>query len=99
MFRKSILPALLIFAGNLAAADEGPMPDAGRGELLYSNHCIACHNAQVHWREKKLATDWRRLLAEVRRWQEISGLDWSHDDVVAVTQYLNGLHYRYPVPD
>ncbi len=31
--------------------------DILRGELLYTAHCIACHNAQIHWRNKKLATD------------------------------------------
>ena len=99
MFRKSILAVLLVLAGNFAAADERPVRDVGRGELLYSTHCIACHDTQVHWRDKKLVTDWRSLQAEVRRWQEISGLGWSDDDVTAVTRYLNTLHYRYPAPD
>lgn len=29
---------------------------ADRGQLLYSLHCVSCHDTEVHWREKKLAT-------------------------------------------
>jgi len=40
-----------------------------RGEMLYSAHCRECHTAEVHWREKKRASDWSSLKAQVRRWQ------------------------------
>ena len=99
MLRKSILAVLLILAWNFAAADERPVRDVGRGELLYSTHCVACHDTQVHWREQKLVTDWRSLQTEVSRWQEISGLGWGDEDVAVVARYLNALHYRYPAPD
>ena len=87
--------SLLMFAlyGGLAAAQ------SGRGELLYSTYCDGCHTEQVHWREKKLATNWTILVAEVRRWQAIAKLEWSRDDVEAVARYLNALHYHYPLPE
>jgi len=87
--------SLLVFAfyGGLAAAQ------SGRGELLYSTYCDACHTEQVHWRAKKLASNWMRLVAEVRRWQANAKLGWSGDDVDAVALYLNALHYHYPVPE
>ena len=75
------------------------MPDPARGELLYTNHCGACHNSYVHWRDKRLARNWKLLLAEVRRWQNYSGLGWSNDDVMAVASYLNTLYYHYPMAD
>lgn len=86
---------LLVFAlyGGVAAAQPG------RGELLYSTYCIACHTEQVHWREKKLATNWTSLVAEVNRWQTNAMLEWSRSDVKAVARYLNALYYRYPLPD
>ena len=99
MHRKSTLAVLLILSGNLAAADPQPMREATRGELLYATHCIACHTTQVHWRDKKLVTDWTSLQAEVRRWQKAAGLGWSDEDVADVARYLNALHYRFPTPD
>ena len=99
MLPRSILAVLFVLFGNLPDADAQPMHDATRGELLYSMYCIACHNAQVHWRDRKLATDWTSLQTEVRRWQKFSGLGWSDDDIAEVAQYLNTLHYRYPKPD
>ena len=82
---------LLILAlyGGVATAQPG------RGELLYSTYCSACHTEQVHWREKKVVTDWPSLVAEVRRWQENTKLEWSEDDVEAVAQHLNDLYYHY----
>ena len=67
-----------------------------RGELLYSTNCIACHSTQVHWRDKKLATDWGSLREQVRRWQDVASLGWRDDDIIEVTRYLNDLYYNYP---
>jgi mono/diheme cytochrome c family protein len=67
-----------------------------RGELLYATHCIACHTTQMHWRDKKLASDWASLEAQVRRWQGEALLHWSEDDIIAVTRHLNQGIYRFP---
>jgi mono/diheme cytochrome c family protein len=99
MHQRLLLAVLFTLFGNLADAETQPMRDAARGELLYATHCVACHGAQVHWREKKIATDWTSLQAQVRRWQEASGLGWSDQDIAAVALYLNALHYRYPAPE
>jgi mono/diheme cytochrome c family protein len=95
MLQKSILALLFMLSGNLAYAGAQP----SRGELLYSTHCITCHSTQVHWRDKKLATDWTRLQAEVRRWQEVSGLGWVDNDITEVARYLNVRYYHYPNRD
>lgn len=92
---RSLLVLLIVVSGNLAVAQAQPVRDATRGELLYATHCIACHSAQVHWRDKKLATNWASLQAEVRRWQQASALGWSDDDVVEVARYLNAVFYHY----
>lgn len=90
---------IFILLGNPAYADSQPLAGATRGELLYSTHCIACHSRQVHWRDKKLVTDQNSLEAEVRRWQEISRLGWSDDDIEEVARYLNAHYYHYSVSD
>ena len=67
-----------------------------RGKLLYDTHCIACHNTQIHWLDQKLASDWTKLVAEVRRWQARALLQWSEDDILEVARHLNATIYRYP---
>jgi mono/diheme cytochrome c family protein len=99
MLRRSLLAALLILAGNAATAGTQSSPGATRGELLYSAHCITCHSAQVHWRDKKLVTDWASLQTEVRRWQGAAGLGWNDRNIAGVTRHLNTLYYHYPKPD
>lgn len=99
MQRLPALPALLLGL-TLAAM---PFVDAAaqtpsRGELLYSTHCIACHATQMHWREKRLATDWPSLSAQVRRFQGVAKLGWNDDDILEVTRYLNDTIYRFPSP-
>jgi mono/diheme cytochrome c family protein len=73
-----------------------PEVDASRGELLYTTHCIACHNEQIHWRDRKIAENWTGLKAQVNRWQGVAGLAWSDRDIVEVARYLNARHYHYP---
>lgn len=83
---------LLFFYSAFAAAQPG------RGELLYSTYCDGCHGAQLHWRQKKSATDWNSLVAEVGRWAANTRLEWSRDEVEAVALYLNSRYYRYLQP-
>ncbi len=70
--------------------------EPSRGELLYATHCIDCHNAKTHWRDKRRATDWTSLKAQVRRWQARALLNWSEGDIVEVTRHLNDTIYRFP---
>ncbi|MET0208849.1 MAG: hypothetical protein ABW220_07380, partial [Burkholderiaceae bacterium] len=88
--------ALTIVTLSAALAFATPAPAQSRGELLYSTHCIACHTTEMHWRDKKVATDWTSLKFQVRRWQGASGLDWSEGDIQEVSRYLNESIYRYP---
>ena len=81
----------LVCALTLASAAQAE----SRGELLYSTHCLACHTSQMHWRDKKQATDWNSLKAQVRQWQATAMLGWSEDDIVGVTRYLNESFYGF----
>lgn len=88
-----LAPAL---SAHAQAPAQAPAQSQGRGELLYSTHCITCHTTEMHWRDKKAAIDWTSLMFQVRRWQDASGLGWSESDVEAVSRYLNERFYRYP---
>lgn len=93
------LRAFLVFAAmEAAAAAQGQPAAPGRGELLYTTHCIACHDTQVHWRDGKRARDWNGLKEQVRRWQEAGRLGWEEADIDEVARYLNQKIYLYPQP-
>ena len=88
---------LLSLAAALPLLAQSPaQPTPSRGALLYQTHCIACHDTQVHWRARKLATDWASLSAQVRRWQANTGLRWTDEEIDAVVRYLNRTIYRFP---
>lgn len=81
------------FTAHVAAASR-----LERGELLYNNHCLACHTEQMHWRERRLVTDLDTLAAQVRRWQGVSRARWNEEDIEAVVRYLNRTVYQFPTP-
>ena len=69
-----------------------------RGELLYATHCNACHTEQMHWRDHRTAIDWPSLKAQVRQWQGAALLNWTEEDILAVSRHLNDTIYHYPQP-
>jgi mono/diheme cytochrome c family protein len=71
---------------------------AERGGDLYRETCNACHTAQVHWRDKRLVKTWDELRFQVSRWQGISGLSWSTQEIDDVAAYLNRTFYDMPCP-
>jgi mono/diheme cytochrome c family protein len=88
--------AAIVLAGLFALA--GAASAQSRGELLYTTHCIACHNTQIHWRDQRRATDLNSLKEQVRLWQGRALLSWTDDDVVEVARYLNQSIYRFGQP-
>jgi mono/diheme cytochrome c family protein len=93
---KASVAACIALALGLVGPARAQTPS--RGELLYTTHCGACHGVQMHWRERKLATDWNTLVAQVRRWQGVARLSWSEAEVEDVARHLNASIYRYPEP-
>jgi mono/diheme cytochrome c family protein len=99
-----LTPMATAFAPRLAAlwlaltAVVAPAAAQTRGELLYATHCVACHNEQMHWRDKKQAVDWASLKAQVELWQATGMLSWNQDDVLQVTRHLNDTYYRFDAP-
>lgn len=84
------------FTAAGASADTQLKVNETRGELLYSTHCAACHTSEIHWREKRLATDLDSLKFQVRRWQASIGLVWTEDEIIDVVGYLNAAYYGFP---
>jgi mono/diheme cytochrome c family protein len=83
-------------AATRLSAQSPATPAPSGGALLYQTHCIACHDKQVHWRDARLATDWKSLAALVRRWRPNTGLQWSEHEIDEVVRYLNETIYKFP---
>jgi mono/diheme cytochrome c family protein len=99
MLRRSMFVMLLVLFGSSAKADVMPQRAPSEGELLYTTYCIACHNDQIHWRDKRVVKDWVSLRAEIGRWQKLSKLGWHASEIEAVARYLNTLYYHLPSQD
>ncbi|MFM9916972.1 MAG: c-type cytochrome [Rhizobacter sp.] len=84
---------LIVLACNLVAAPSAMAQS--RGELLYTTHCISCHTTEMHWRDKRAASNWPALKAQVRRWQDAASLAWSDSDILDVSRYLNETTYHF----
>jgi mono/diheme cytochrome c family protein len=94
--RWTVVAMTLCLATTVAA--QSGAPSAARGELLYKTHCVGCHTTQVHWRDRRLATDWNSLQTQVRRWQRNNGLKWGDQEIADVARYLNGEFYHFTPP-
>ena len=85
----SVLFAGLVWVAPVAAET------FDRGQALYENHCVACHETAVHTRAERRAasrSDLRRLVAS---WNIHAGLGWSDEEIGDVTDYLNRRFYRF----
>lgn len=70
----------------------------GRGQMLYENHCIACHESTVHIRRDRRANSLKALEGWVIRWSNQQQLNWSAEDISDVVNYLNNRDYKFPPP-
>jgi hypothetical protein len=66
-----------------------------RGQLLYENHCMACHESVVHIRSRQGARSLSELQAKVDHWARYMKLPWSTEEVVDVTRFLDSRYYRF----
>jgi hypothetical protein len=94
----SIVAGIALALCSQMALAQKPATAERSGELIYKTHCISCHTTEVHWREKRLATDWASLKFQVRRWLDNTGVGLSEGEVNALTGYLSRRYYRFPSP-
>jgi hypothetical protein len=83
------------YSSTPAPVSRPNVPAASRGQLLYENHCLTCHDSSVHIRQHDKA----RSLADIRRWvvrwaQHLK-LDWTNEEISDVTNYLNQIFYDF----
>ena len=70
-----------------------PLPS--RGQLLYENHCMACHESVVHIRTQQQARSLPELRAKVLHWAAYMQLRWGKEDVEDVVSHLDRQYYKF----
>lgn len=83
--------AILLFVGLGRAS----AADFSRGQLLYENHCVGCHESVVHIREQRKVVSLAALRAQVAHRARLQGLRWSEEDVDDVALYLDTRYYKF----
>ena len=66
-----------------------------RGQLLYENHCMACHESMVHIRSRQKIKSLPALQAEVARWALNANLPWGNTEVEEVARHLDNRYYHF----
>jgi mono/diheme cytochrome c family protein len=80
---------LLAVSGSVAAET------FDRGQALYENHCMSCHEATVHTREMRHATSLADLRKWVSTWSFHASLDWTSEEIDDVADYMDRSYYHF----
>lgn len=74
--------------------------DVSRGQLLYENHCIACHREGLHERQASKVATYGDLRFQVDRWTKETGRRFTPAEREDLIEFLDATHYRlYLQPD
>lgn len=93
---RPTLTVLLLCLVATVSAQAQHRPEYRRGDELYKAKCDTCHSERIHWRAERQVADFNGLKYQVRRWQRNVLLNWSEDDIGAVSHYLNLRFYFFP---
>lgn len=66
-----------------------------RGQALYENHCLSCHEATVHTRDTRRATSVAELRKWVATWSFHASLGWSGEEINDVADFMNRRYYHF----
>ena len=70
-----------------------PVPT--RGQMLYENHCMACHESVVFIRDKQRIQSLKALRGKVSHWASYLHVGWGKDEVEEVVSHLNSQYYKF----
>jgi mono/diheme cytochrome c family protein len=79
---------------GLAFSSPASLAEFDRGQALYENHCMECHESWAHTRDGRHVTSLDVLRKRVAAWSIHTGLGWSDDEVDDITDYLNRQFYQ-----
>ena len=79
----------------LAGSGSGVAETFDRGQALYENHCMSCHEATVHTRETRRATSVAELRKWVASWSFHASLDWTSEEIDDVADFMERRYYHF----
>ncbi len=85
-------------AGTLTAplvAAAQSVQDTPDAQVLYQQHCVKCHGAEVFTRPDHKITSLKALGERVRWCESQLELRWFDEDIDAVTAYVNDRFYHF----
>ena len=84
--------------GTAAPSSEAKVfSEVTRGQMLYENHCMSCHESTVYIRTKRKATNYKEVGNWVNQFADWLNLGWGDVEKQEVMQYLNERYYKYPL--
>ena len=94
---QGISPAEETVAPSLNEPRPKPVtpPVPPRGQLLYENHCMSCHESVVHIRTRQETKSLPELQAKVLHWAAYLRLNWGKQEVDDVVRHLNNAYYTF----
>ncbi len=69
--------------------------DTRRGQQLYENQCMSCHESVIHIRDDRRASNLGEVYWQTTRWAIDQQLEWRYEEVRDVAQYLNNRFYQF----
>jgi len=70
-------------------------PVPSRGQMLYENHCMSCHDSVVHIRGNRRTRSQAELRGQVLYWANALHLHWGKEEVEEVATHLNAHYYKF----
>jgi cytochrome c5 len=94
---QGVSPVPETAAPSLSEPRQKPVtpPVPPRGQLLYENHCMSCHESVVHVRTRQQARSLAELQARVSHWAAFLHLSWGKPEIDDVVRHLDHQYYRF----
>jgi len=89
------VPATEAQPGNESRHPPVVPPAAPRGQMLYENQCMSCHESGVHIRTRQQVESLPQLRARVLYWADYLQLHWGREEVEDVVDHLDSQFYRF----
>ena len=87
--------AIISISSTVMATDN---PVVNKGEQLYQEHCVSCHDAKVYTNPERIVDNLEELTNHVKSCKIPQQSNWTEEDIFQVVNYLNNNFYHFASP-